>query len=145
MGITRYSSAIWSMNSHAKQPLDLKTASPVTGFSSQDQSMKESGMVIILLRMIMTILNVYWVLPVCQVLVYMFLCVFLWLSFKRVPPANAGDSRSIPGWGSFDLWRRKWQPTPVSLPGAFHGQRSLMDYSPPGRKESHMTEQLSTS
>ena len=23
-------------------------------------------------------------------------------------------------------WRRKWQPTPVSLPGEFHGQRSLV-------------------
>ena len=22
-------------------------------------------------------------------------------------------------------WRRKWQPTPVFLPGEFHGQRSL--------------------
>ena len=27
-------------------------------------------------------------------------------------------------------WRRKWQPTPVSLPGASHRQRSLEDYSP---------------
>ena len=27
-------------------------------------------------------------------------------------------------------WRRKWQPTPVSLPGTFHGQRSLAGYSP---------------
>ena len=27
-------------------------------------------------------------------------------------------------------WRRKWQPTPVSLPGEFQGQRSLVDYSP---------------
>ena len=26
--------------------------------------------------------------------------------------------------------RRKWQPTPVFLPGKFHGQRSLADYSP---------------
>ena len=26
-------------------------------------------------------------------------------------------------------WSRKWQPTPVLLPGKFHGQRSLMDYS----------------
>ena len=26
-------------------------------------------------------------------------------------------------------WRRKWQPTPVFLPGKFHGQRSLMGYS----------------
>ena len=23
-------------------------------------------------------------------------------------------------------WRRKWQPTPVLLPGKFHGQRSLV-------------------
>ena len=27
-------------------------------------------------------------------------------------------------------WRWEWQPTPVILPGEFHGQRSLMDYSP---------------
>ena len=33
-------------------------------------------------------------------------------------------------------WSRKWQPTPVFLPGKFHGQRSLAGYSPWGRKES---------
>ena len=33
-------------------------------------------------------------------------------------------------------WRRKWQPTPVFLPGESHGQRSLVGYSPRGRKES---------
>ena len=27
-------------------------------------------------------------------------------------------------------WRRKWQPTPVLLPGRSHGQRSLVGYSP---------------
>ena len=27
-------------------------------------------------------------------------------------------------------WKRKWQPTPVFLPGKSHGQRSLMGYSP---------------
>ena len=31
-------------------------------------------------------------------------------------------------------WRRKWQPTPVSLPGRSHGQRSLVGYSPWGCK-----------
>ena len=31
-------------------------------------------------------------------------------------------------------WRRKWQPTPVFLPGKFHGQKSLVGYSPWGRK-----------
>ena len=40
-------------------------------------------------------------------------------------------------------WRRKWQPTPVILPGEFHGQRRLAGYSPWGCKESGMTEQLS--
>ena len=39
-------------------------------------------------------------------------------------------------------WRRKWLPTPVFLPRKFHGQRSLVGYSPWGRKESEMTEQL---
>ena len=39
-------------------------------------------------------------------------------------------------------WRRKWQPTPVFLPGEFHGQRSLVNYSPWGREESDMTERL---
>ena len=29
---------------------------------------------------------------------------------------------------------RKWQPTPVLLPGKFHGRRSLVGYSPWGRK-----------
>ena len=36
--------------------------------------------------------------------------------------------------------QRKWQPTSVFLPGRFHGQRSLVGYSPWGRKESDMTE-----
>ena len=39
-------------------------------------------------------------------------------------------------------WRRKWQPTPVFLPGEFHGQRSLMGYSPWGPKELDTTEWL---
>ena len=39
-------------------------------------------------------------------------------------------------------WRRKWQPTPVFLPGESHGQRSLAGYSPWGHKESDTTEQL---
>ena len=34
------------------------------------------------------------------------------------------------------------QPTPVFWPGEFHGQMSLVDYSPWGRKESDKTEQL---
>ena len=36
--------------------------------------------------------------------------------------------------------KREWPPTPVSLPGESHGQRSLAGYSPWGPKESDMTE-----
>ena len=43
---------------------------------------------------------------------------------------------------SFAIWRRKWQSTPVFLPGESHGQRSLVGYSPWGHKESDMTERL---
>ena len=38
-------------------------------------------------------------------------------------------------------WRRKWQPTPVFLPGESYGQRSLVGYSPWGCREKDMTEQ----
>ena len=44
-----------------------------------------------------------------------------------------------------DSWRRAWQPNPAFLPGKSHGQRSLMEYSPWGRKELDMTEQLTLS
>ena len=56
---------------------------------------------------------------------------------------NKGDADLIPGSIIFPC-RRKWQPTPVILPGEFHGQRSLEGYSPKGRKELDMIEGLST-
>ena len=37
-------------------------------------------------------------------------------------------------------WRRKWQPTPVLLPGESCGQRSLVSYGPWSCKESDTTE-----
>ena len=40
-------------------------------------------------------------------------------------------------------WRRKWQPTPVFLPGKSRGQRILMGYSPGGCKESDTAGRLS--
>ena len=46
-------------------------------------------------------------------------------------PANAGDLGSILWVGKIP-WRRKWQPTPVFLPGKSHGQRSLAAYSVQG-------------
>ena len=57
-----------------------------------------------------------------------------WVSGEE-PPANAGDTGSIPG-----LRRSpgvgKWQPTPVLLPGKSRGQRSLAGCGPPGVSKS---------
>ena len=39
-------------------------------------------------------------------------------------------------------WKRKWQLTPVFLPGKSHGQRSLVGYSPWGRRELDTTQWL---
>ena len=39
---------------------------------------------------------------------------------------------------------RKWQPTPVFMPGESHGQRSGAGCSPWGHRESDMTEWLTT-
>ena len=52
---------------------------------------------------------------------------------------NVGDLGSIPGSGR-SPGEGKWQPTPVFLPGEFHGQRILLGYSPWGHRESDMTE-----
>ena len=52
--------------------------------------------------------------------------------------ANAGDVSSV--WIGNIPWRRKWQSTPVFLPGKSHGQRNLAYYCPWGHKESDMTE-----
>ena len=49
-------------------------------------------------------------------------------------PASAGDSGSILVYPLFP-WRRKWQPSPVFLSGKFHGQRSLVSYSPWGSQK----------
>ena len=43
-------------------------------------------------------------------------------------------------WITTIPWRIEWLPTPIFLPGEFHGQRSLADYSPLGPKESDTTE-----
>ena len=39
-------------------------------------------------------------------------------------------------------WRREWLLTPVFFPGEFHGQRSLVGYSPWCHKELDTTERL---
>ena len=45
-------------------------------------------------------------------------------------------------WVRKILWRRKWLPIPVFLPGEFHGWRSLAGYCPWGCKELNTIKQL---
>ena len=51
--------------------------------------------------------------------------------------------RRLDPWVRKNPWRRKWQLTPVFLPGESRGQRSLAGYSPWAHKESDLTERLS--
>ena len=51
---------------------------------------------------------------------------------------NAGDG--FHPWVGKMPWRRAWQPLQYSCLETPHGQRSLVGYSPWGRKESDMTE-----
>jgi len=54
-------------------------------------------------------------------------------------PEDAGDMGLI-FWVRKTPWMRKWQPTPVFLPGKFHRQRSLAGYRPWACKESKTSE-----
>ena len=45
-------------------------------------------------------------------------------------------------WIGKSPWRRAWKSTPVFSPGKSHGERSLVAYSPQGRKELDTTERL---
>ena len=45
--------------------------------------------------------------------------------------------RGLDPWVGKTPWRRKWQPTPVFLPGKSNGQRSVAGYSPWGSRVGH--------
>ena len=53
-------------------------------------------------------------------------------STVKNPPAM--QETDFDPWVGKSHWRRKWQPTPIFLPGKFHGQRRLAGYSPWGCK-----------
>ena len=59
----------------------------------------------------------------------------------KASDCNAGDLGSIPGSGR-SLGEGNGHPLQLLLPGKFHGWRSLLGYSPWGRKESDTTERL---
>ena len=52
------------------------------------------------------------------------------------------DIKNLPTRQEIQVRSLGWKPTPLFLPGEFHGQRSLAGYSPWSRKELDTTEQL---
>ena len=64
-----------------------------------------------------------------------------WWHSGKEPACQCRRHRFNPWVGEIP-WRRKWQSTPVFLPGESHGQRILTGYSPWGCKELNMAEQL---
>ena len=75
--------------------------------------------------------------------IYEWMKILCWLRWQR----NCLQCRK-PGldpWVRKIPWRREWLPTPMFLPGEFHGQRSLAGYRPWGRKELDTTEWLTLS
>ena len=65
-----------------------------------------------------------------------------WLSGKE--SACHGRRLGFDLWVGQIPWRRKWQPTPVFLPGKFHGQRSRVGYSLRCGKELDTSERAQT-
>ena len=64
--------------------------------------------------------------------------IYLSRTFLQIAPAMFDP------WVRKILWRRELQPTPMFLPGEFHGQRSLAGYSLWGHIELDTTEQKNT-
>ena len=68
-----------------------------------------------------------------------------WCSGKEsICQCRSRKKHGFDSWVQNIFWSRKWQPTPVFLPGKFHGQRRLVGHNPWDCKELDITEQLST-
>ena len=73
------------------------------------------------------------------------------MAFKGFPGSASGKESACQSrrhgfdpWVGKIPWRRKWQPTPVFLPGESCGQRSLAGYSPWAHKVLDTTERAHT-
>ena len=64
-----------------------------------------------------------------------------WASLSSKESACQCKGHGFDPWVEKIPWRRKWQPTPIFLPGKSLGQRGLV-YHPWGHKESDTTKQL---
>ena len=77
---------------------------------------------------------------VISCLYFMYFHFHLWASLVVQILKNLPAMQETRVWslGQEDSFEREWLPTPVFLPGEFHGQRSLVGCSPWGHKELDM-------
>ena len=75
------------------------------------------------------------------IIVYLYVNKYLYMGFPRLCSAKESTCQcrrckrhGFDPWIGKIPWSRKWHLTPVSLPGKFYGQRSLLGYSPWGSK-----------
>ena len=100
-----------------------------------------------LLQSALSTLGPSWVTALSQTPKPLEVIVLGWVSgFLGLPKWRSGKEPScqcrgfLDPWSRKIFWRRKWQSTPVFLPGKSNGQRSLAGYSPWGHKELDTTE-----
>ena len=74
--------------------------------------------------------------------VFLFYIYLLWTIGSGGKEVAVMQETGFDSWVGKIPWRSEWLPTPVVFPGEFHGQRSLMGYSPWSHKELNTTEQL---
>ena len=66
--------------------------------------------------------------------------VYVYIQNMYLPTMQVMQKMTVQFWVEKIPWWRAWQPTPVFLPGEFHGQRNLVGYSPWDHKESDKAE-----
>ena len=69
-------------------------------------------------------------------------CLYKLFMLRRDSAGDISDTGSFNPWVGKIPQKRKWQPTPVFLPGESYGQRSLVGYGLQDRKESDTTKAI---
>ena len=85
------------------------------------------------------------VLCICMYFIYIYIYIYACIYIYIIPCLHTHLYFSLRLFLAIHIpyvWRRQWHPTPVLLPGKFHGRRSLVGCSPWDREESDTTEQL---
>ena len=90
--------------------------------------------------LVFTIYILYTVIYIAYIYIYIY--IYIYRVAQLVKNLLPGRRPRFDPWVGKIHWKRKWQPTPVFLPGEFYGHRSWAGYSSWGCKELDTTEWL---